>query len=397
MGEIRYGTEKETPLNQSFSTGSDEIGKRGLESLNLCAAGGWSELPPLSKLRFLSFFSHSTPLQLTLTVNMVARIAVVYYTLYGHISTLAVAEAEAAKSTGAEVDIYRFPEILSDEVRSKMHAGPHNTDHPEITPDDLLKYDGYIFCAGTRYGRMGGAVSAFFDQTGGLWAKGALFGKMATIVTSSASQHGGQETTALTTLPFFAHHGIIFVPAGFAAPELTDLTEIVGGSAYGAAAIAGGDGSRQVSEKELAIAKFQGSSFAKTVAQFVAGKSALEKLEHTGEPALAKALPTSAVAATQKLMAYHCLISSSKPAENNESGYDVADKAPEPAATESAPVTNPSTETPVSAEPTPVAAAPAAASTPAAAPPAAATAQPKQQKKKGGLFSCCGKPENYDS
>ncbi|GAA6026184.1 hypothetical protein JCM11491_003874 [Sporobolomyces phaffii] len=315
----------------------------------------------------------------------VAKIAVIYYTLYGHVSTLALAEAEAAKATGAEVDIFRFPEILSDEVRSKMHAGPH-LDYPEITPDDLLKYDGFIFGAGTRYGRMPAAVSAFFDQTGGLWAKGALFGKMATIFTSTASQHGGQETTALTTIPFFAHHGIIYVPSGFASPELTDLTEIVGGSAYGAAAIAGGDGSRQVSEKELAVAKFQGSSFAKTVAQFVAGKSALEKQQHTGEPILAKAVPTSAVAAAEPTP------------ESNAAGYEVADKAPESEQAAAAPATT----TPAPADETPTAPAPApAAAATAPPPPQAAAAAVKQQqqqpKKKGGLFSCCGKPENYDS
>ncbi|CEQ40913.1 SPOSA6832_02583, partial [Sporobolomyces salmonicolor] len=174
---------------------------------------------------------------------------------HGHVLSLTETIAAAARETGAEVDIYRFPEILSDDVRAKLHAAPH-ANYPEITPDDLLKYDGFLFGAG------------------GLWAQGKLVGKMAGIYTSSASQHGGQETTALTTLPFFAHHGIIYVPIGFASSELTDLSEIVGGSAWGAAAIAGGDGSRAVSDKEAAIAKYQGSSFAKTVAQFVAGKAA---------------------------------------------------------------------------------------------------------------------------
>ncbi|GAA5894282.1 uncharacterized protein JCM6883_003770 [Sporobolomyces salmoneus] len=331
-------------------------------------------LPAYCSFLLLSPY-HQLPL--TLTYTMVAKIAVVYYTLYGHVSTLALAEAEAAKATGAEVDIYRFPEILSDEVRGKMYAGPH-LDYPEITPDDLVKYDGFIFGFGTRYGRAPAAASAFFDQTGGLWAKGALTGKMATVFTSSASNHGGQETTALTTVPFFAHHGIIFVPVGFAAPELTDLTEIVGGSAYGAAAVAGGDGSRAVTEKELSVAKYQGTFFAKTVAQFVAGKSALERQQHSGEPALAKALPTSAVATETA-------------PENTASGYEVADKAPEPAATESAPVVE-STPTPAPASTetqTPAATSEKPVATPAA--------QPKQQKKKGGLFSCCGKPENYES
>ncbi|GAA5965393.1 hypothetical protein JCM3765_004882 [Sporobolomyces pararoseus] len=315
-------------------------------------------------------------------LNRVAKIAVIYYTLYGHVSTLALAEAEAAKATGAEVDIYRFPEILSDEVRGKMHAGPH-LEYPEIKPEDLVKYDGFLMGFGTRYGRAPAAVSAFFDMTGSLWQAGKLSGKMVGCFSSSASSHGGSESTPLTTMPFFAHHGMIYVPLGFAPPELTDLTEIVGGSAWGAAAIAGGDGSRQVTEKELNVAKYQGSSFAKIVAQFVAGKSALEKQQHSGEPALAKVLPASAVAAETT-------------PENTNSGYEVADKAPEPAATESAPVAE--TAAPASTE-TPVTPTPAtnekATTTPA---PAAAAAQPKkQQKKKGGLFSCCGKPENYDS
>lgn len=319
---------------------------------------------------------------------MVAKIALVYYTLYGHVSTLALAMAEAAKATDAEVDIYRFPEILSDEVRGKMHAGPH-LDYPEITPDDLVKYDGFIFGFGTRYGRAPAAASAFFDQTGGLWAKGALFGKMATVFTSTASQHGGQETTALTTIPFFAHHGIIFVPSGFAAPELNDLGEIVGGSAYGAAAIAGGDGSRQVSEKELAIAKNQGTTFAKTVGQFVAGKHNLEKGsvgQHTGEPVLAKALPTSAVAAT-----------TTETPEATSSGYEVTDKQPTettPVVAAAEPTSAPAAQ-PQVVEPSPSTTIPATTEKPVAT--AATPAAKPQQKKKGGLFSCCGKSENYDN
>ncbi|GAA5970273.1 hypothetical protein JCM21900_005852, partial [Sporobolomyces salmonicolor] len=127
----------------------------------------------------------------------VAKIAVVYYSTYGHVLSLTETIAAAARETGAEVDIYRFPEILSDDVRAKLHAAPH-ANYPEITPDDLLKYDGFLFGGATRYGRMPAAVSSFFDMTGGLWAQGKLVGKMAGLFTSSASQHGGQETTALT-------------------------------------------------------------------------------------------------------------------------------------------------------------------------------------------------------
>ncbi|TNY24767.1 NAD(P)H:quinone oxidoreductase, type IV [Rhodotorula diobovata] len=181
--------------------------------------------------------------------------------------------AEEARAQGAEVDLLQIPEILSDEIRGKMHAAPR-AEVPEVSPQDLTKYDGFLFGMPTRYGRAPAAVSAFFDATGGLWATGALVGKFAGVFTSTASQHGGQESTALTTLPFFAHHGIVFVPIGFAAPELTDNSEVVGGSAYGAAGVAGGDGSRAISAKEISVAKFQARSFSNLLATFVAGKTA---------------------------------------------------------------------------------------------------------------------------
>ncbi|KPV74955.1 uncharacterized protein RHOBADRAFT_36925 [Rhodotorula graminis WP1] len=202
---------------------------------------------------------------------MVAKIAVIYYSTYGHVRTLAEAMAEEARTHGAEVDLLQIPEILSDEIRGKMHAAPR-ADHPEIKPQDLTKYSGFLFGFPTRYGRAPAAVSAFFDATGGLWASGALVGKLGGIFTSTASQHGGQESTALTTIPFMAHHGIIYVPIGFAAPELSDNGEIVGGSAYGAAGIAGGDGSRAISAKELNVARYQAKFFTQTVATFEAGK-----------------------------------------------------------------------------------------------------------------------------
>ncbi|GAA5979620.1 hypothetical protein JCM21900_001657, partial [Sporobolomyces salmonicolor] len=186
---------------------------------------------------------------------------------------------------------------------------------------------------------------------------------------------------ALAALPFFAHHGIIYVPMGFASPELTDLSEIVGGSAWGAAAIAGGDGSRAVSDKEASVAKYQGSSFAKTVAQFVAGKAALEakaagaSTTEEGAPVLAKAIPASAA----------------EPAAT-DAGYDVSDKAPAPVAKgEETPASAPSAAAAATAEST----TPAPKEAEAAAP--APTPAPAPKKKSGGLFFCCGKKEHYDS
>ncbi len=144
-----------------------------------------------------------------------------------------------------------------------------------ITPDKLKEFDGFIFGFPTRFGRAPAQVSAFFDQTGGLWASGALIGKMASTFCSTASQHGGNETTHLTTIPFFAHHGIIYVPFGYTAfPQQTNLDHIHGASAYGAGTIAGGDGSRQPIDLDLIIAKSQGTHFANVVNTYVKGKSA---------------------------------------------------------------------------------------------------------------------------
>lgn len=151
---------------------------------------------------------------------------------------------------------FQIAETLSDEVIGKMHGNKSAIAHyPVIKPDDLKRFDGFIFGFPTRYGRTPSQVSAFFDQTGGLWATGALVGKFATIFTSTASLHGGQETTALTTLPFFIHHGISYVPLGYITPELQALDEVQGGSAYGASTVAGGDGSRQPTKNDLTVAK----------------------------------------------------------------------------------------------------------------------------------------------
>ncbi|GAA5910569.1 hypothetical protein JCM6882_008560 [Rhodosporidiobolus microsporus] len=266
-----------------------------------------------------------------------------------------------------------------------MHAAPRG-DYPDVTPADLEKYDAFLFGAPTRYGRMPAAVSAFFDATGGLWMQGKLTGKMAGIFTSTASQHGGQETTALTTIPFFAHHGIIYVPAGFGAPELSDNSEVVAGSAYGAAAIAGGDGSRQVSEKELKVAKYQATSFSKIVKQYVAGRdklaaqavvpAATEEVEKTGDgaPALGKAVPA-------ETKPYE--VAAAEPTKE-ESTTAAATPAAEESATKEA-------KTPAAAEEKPAAAAAPAAT------PAAKKEEPK--KKKGGIFSMCcgGNASNYDN
>ncbi|KAH8916674.1 benzoquinone reductase [Atractiella rhizophila] len=207
---------------------------------------------------------------------MAPRIAIVFYSLYGHIKTLSESVAKGAKAAGATVDTFQLPETLPENVLQLMHAPP-KSDYPVLSDPSVLKdYDGFLFGIPTRYGRAPAQWSSFFDTTGGLWMSGALVGKAAGIFSSTGGQHGGQETTALTTIPFLAHHGITYIPIGFADPDksLLDLSEIVGGSAYGAATISGGDGSRQPSAKELAVAEYQGKYFATQLGYYVAGKAA---------------------------------------------------------------------------------------------------------------------------
>ncbi|KAG7539682.1 hypothetical protein FFLO_03399 [Filobasidium floriforme] len=204
---------------------------------------------------------------------MPAKIGVIYYSTYGHVGQLAEAVQAGLEKTGAEVKMFQIQETLSEEVLGKMYAGGSlKPKYPIITPNDLKELDGFLFGFPTRYGRAPAQVSAFFDQTGGLWASGALIGKFAGVFTSTGGQHGGQETTAYTTIPFFVHHGISFVPLGYANAGLSVLDRVEGGAPWGAATIAGGDGSRQPTETELSICTYQGEEFGKHVGTFVRGK-----------------------------------------------------------------------------------------------------------------------------
>lgn len=190
------------------------------------------------------------------------KIAIVYYSMYGHVATLANAIKEGVESVeGATATIYQIAETLPESVLEKMYAPPKK-DFPIITPDLLKEYDGVLFGMPTRFGTVPAQVKAFFDSCGGLWAAGALVGKPAGVFFSTASVGGGQETTALMTTPFFTHHGMSFVPLGTRAKHLGSMEEVVGGSAYGAGTFAGPDGKRQPTERELGRAKIQGESFA---------------------------------------------------------------------------------------------------------------------------------------
>ncbi|KAJ2121404.1 hypothetical protein IW147_004291 [Coemansia sp. RSA 720] len=189
------------------------------------------------------------------------KIFVITYSTFGHINKLAQSIVKGLEKGGVEVGRYQIAETLSDEILTKMHAAP-KPEIPVLNPKDLPEADGYLFGFPTRYGTTPAQVKTFFDATGGLWTKQALAGKPAGFFFSTASQHGGQEVTVFTSLPILAHHGIIFVPLGYANAHLFDNSEVVGGSPWGAGTVANGDGSRQPSQKELEIAETQGEQFA---------------------------------------------------------------------------------------------------------------------------------------
>jgi NAD(P)H dehydrogenase (quinone) len=190
------------------------------------------------------------------------KIAIIYYSTYNHIVKLAETIKEGVESVeGVTATIYQVAETLPEELLTQIHAAPKK-DYPIATPETLKEADGILFGFPTRFGSTPSQIKAFFDSCGGLWASGALIGKTAGFFFSTGTQGGGQETTAYTSLPFFAHHGLTYVPLGYRSPLLFNMEEVHGGSAWGAGTLAGGDGSRQPSKLELDVAKVQGESFA---------------------------------------------------------------------------------------------------------------------------------------
>lgn len=194
------------------------------------------------------------------------KVLVLYYSSYGHIETMAGAVAEGARGAGAEVDIKRVPELVPDDVAQKSGL-KLNQAAPIAKVEDLAGYDALILGAPTRYGRMPAQMANFLDQTGGLWAKGALNGKVAGAFTSTATQHGGQETTLLSMITNLLHLGYIVVGLNYGFGGQMTLGEITGGSPYGASTIAGSDGSRQPSRNELDGARYQGRQIAEVAAK----------------------------------------------------------------------------------------------------------------------------------
>ena len=203
------------------------------------------------------------------------KIKVVFYSMYGHIYRMAEAEAGGAREVeGAEVELLQVPELVPDAVLEKSGAKKARAAFAHIAiaePSDLEDADAIIFGAPTRFGNMCAQMRNFLDQTGGLWAKNALVGKVGSVFTSSATQHGGQETTIISFHSTVLHHGMIIVGLPYSEVRQTTMSEISGGSPYGASTIAGGDGSRTPSENELAMARFQGRHVA-IIAKKLAGK-----------------------------------------------------------------------------------------------------------------------------
>ena len=186
-----------------------------------------------------------------------SRILVLYYSSYGHIERIAEAVAEGARGTGATVDIKRVPELVPDEV-AKSSGYKMDQAAPVATVDELEGYDAIIIGVGTRYGRMASQMANFLDQTGGLWARGALNGKVGSAFTSTATQHGGQETTLMAIHTNLFHFGMVLVGLPYSWGGQMILHEVTGGSPYGITTIAGSDGSRQPSDNELDGARTQG-------------------------------------------------------------------------------------------------------------------------------------------
>lgn len=189
------------------------------------------------------------------------KVLVLYYSAYGHIETMAQAVAEGARETGVQVDIKRVPDLVPEEVAKAAH---YKLDQaaPIAAIEDLADYDAIIIGVGTRFGRMASQMANFLDQAGGLWARGALNGKVGGAFTSTATQHGGQETTLFSIITNLMHFGVMVVGLDYGFQAQMRLDEVTGGSPYGATTITGGDGSRQPSASELDGARHQGRRIA---------------------------------------------------------------------------------------------------------------------------------------
>ncbi len=203
---------------------------------------------------------------------MSVKVQVVFYSLYGHIYQMAEAIATGAREAGAEVSLFRVPELIPDEILEKTGTKRVQAEFSQIpimVPDQLTEADAIIFGTPTRFGMMCAQMRNFLDQTGSLWKSGKLIGKVGSVFTSTGTQHGGQETTILSFHTTLLHHGMIIVGVPYSERRLFIIDEVSGGTPYGASTLAAADGSRQPSENELAIARFQGQHVSEITSRLV--------------------------------------------------------------------------------------------------------------------------------
>ncbi|CAF1482990.1 unnamed protein product [Adineta ricciae] len=216
--------------------------------------------------------SHSDKIPLARPIASIARrpmVFVIYYSMYGHVAKLASMIRAGVERTGCDCRVFQVAETLSSEVLAKMHVPSKNQEIPIINPKQLLEADGFLFGMPTRFGTAPTQMKAFFDACGAHWLSGALSSKPAGVFFSTATLGGGQETTALSCVPFFTHLGMIFVPLGYKNKLLLNMDETHGGSPYGAGTLAGEQGERHPSELELQIAQTQGIEFGKLVLKLI--------------------------------------------------------------------------------------------------------------------------------
>lgn len=196
------------------------------------------------------------------------KVLVLYYSAYGHVEEMAEAVAEGVREAGATADVRRVPELVSEEIARAYH---YKLDQvaPIATVEELATYDAIIIGVGTRYGRMASQMASFLDQTGGLWASNALVGKVGAAFTSTATQHGGQETTLFSIITNMLHFGMTIVGVDYGFKPMQGIDEVRGGSPYGATTIAGGDGQRMVHEEERNSARYLGRRVAVTACKLL--------------------------------------------------------------------------------------------------------------------------------
>jgi NAD(P)H dehydrogenase (quinone) len=199
-----------------------------------------------------------------------AKVLVLYYSMYGHIEIMADAIAEGVRTVdGVEATTKRVPEIIPED-RARAMGVKLDQKAPLATTEELADYDAIIFGTPTRFGNMAAQMRNFLDQTGKLWMNGALIGKVGSVFTSTGTQHGGQETTITSFHSTLLHHGMVIVGVPYSCKGLTVMTEITGGSPYGSSTLAGGDGKRTPSENELEIARFHGRHVAEIAKRLTA-------------------------------------------------------------------------------------------------------------------------------